>query len=198
MIDVRPIDYKVAIDYLLPRHYSGRKPQVKYAFGLYEETVLVGVITYGIPASRPLCIGVLGIEHYASIIELNRVCITGAITASSSFLATTLKMIKKHNLVVVSYADMAMGHIGTLYQATNFIYTGATKRRTDRYTEGNKHSRHYDKDAVEVYRKVRSAKHSTFTLHAIRPTRKNSWVCSSIRLNLIQVVRHNNMFWVTF
>jgi hypothetical protein len=33
--------------------------------------------------------------------------------------------------IVVSYADTAMGHIGYIYQASNFLFTGTTKERTD-------------------------------------------------------------------
>ena len=52
-----------------------------------------------------------------------------------------------------------MNHHGYIYQACNFLYTGCTKERTDKYVPGGKHSRHYNKDEVEVYRKVRSPKH---------------------------------------
>jgi hypothetical protein len=52
-----------------------------------------------------------------------------------------------------------MNHSGYIYQACNFIYTGVTKKRTDKYTEGNKHSRHYDNSKQEGKRKVRSSKH---------------------------------------
>jgi hypothetical protein len=52
-----------------------------------------------------------------------------------------------------------MNHHGYVYQACNFLYTGETKRRTDKYTEGNKHGRHYDNDKQSGFRKVRSAKH---------------------------------------
>ncbi|WBF81098.1 hypothetical protein FMLHJGGC_00045 [Staphylococcus phage BSwM-KMM1] len=51
-----------------------------------------------------------------------------------------------------------MNHHGYIYQATNFIYTGSTKERTDMYTEGNKHSRHYNEDNKHL-RKVRTSKH---------------------------------------
>ncbi|WKV24111.1 acetyltransferase [Bacillus phage PSYJ-YH] len=51
-----------------------------------------------------------------------------------------------------------MNHHGYIYQATNFIYTGKTKGRTDKYTEGNKHSRHYTNDNNHL-RKVRSSKY---------------------------------------
>ena len=51
-----------------------------------------------------------------------------------------------------------MKHQGSIYQACNFLFTGTTKERTDKYTEGNKHSRHY-KNENNHLRKVRTAKH---------------------------------------
>ena len=64
-----------------------------------------------------------------------------------------------NNLILVSYADTKMNHNGYIYQATNWIYTGKTKERTDIGT-GNNHSRHYDKNLdYSVNRKFRSSKH---------------------------------------
>ena len=56
------IEYKEAISFLLPRHYSGRKPSITYAFGYYEDEVLKAVCTFGKPASNSLCVGVCGKE----------------------------------------------------------------------------------------------------------------------------------------
>lgn len=39
-----------------------------------------------------------------------------------------------------------MNHCGYIYQATNWIYTGAIKERTDKYVPLGKHSRHYNDD----------------------------------------------------
>ena len=47
-------------------------------------------------------------------------------------------------------------HVGYVYQATNWMYTGLTKPRTDKYSESG-HSRHYAPD--EKRRQVRTAKH---------------------------------------
>jgi hypothetical protein len=52
-----------------------------------------------------------------------------------------------------------MSHHGYIYQATNWIYTGATKERTDIGFEDGKHSRHYDKNIDYSNRKFRSSKH---------------------------------------
>jgi len=49
-------------EWLLKKHYAKRIPQIMYAFGLYDDIQLVGVITYGIPASPSLCMGICGKE----------------------------------------------------------------------------------------------------------------------------------------
>lgn len=71
----KEIDYKTAIDFLLPRHYSGRKPQVKWAFGWFDNNNnLLAVCTFGKPASNSLCIGVCGEKYKSNVYELNRLC----------------------------------------------------------------------------------------------------------------------------
>lgn len=157
---MKEISYKEAIDFLLPLHYSGRKPSVSFAFGYFEDSVLKAVYTFGKPASNSLCIGVCGKELSSKVFELNRLCVNGEINIQlSKFVSWCLNQLKPLNLIIVSYADTQMNHCGYIYQATNWVYAGKTKRRTDKYVEGNKHSRHYDKDALELVRKVRSAKH---------------------------------------
>jgi|TARA_R100000656_G_C3924185_1_gene123455 hypothetical protein len=52
--------------------------------------------------------------------------------------------------IVVSYADISQGHHGYIYQATNWIYTGLSAKRTDSQIIGEenngKHARHlFDK-----------------------------------------------------
>ena len=46
--------------WLLNIHYAKRIPNIMYAFGLYENNNLVGVITYGMPPTPWLCSGVCG------------------------------------------------------------------------------------------------------------------------------------------
>lgn len=160
MREIINIRYKTAIDFLLPKHYSGRKPVVTYAFGYYENNILKAVCTFGKPASNSLCIGVCGKEYTDKVFELNRVCVDGEIKIQlSEFISTCLKRLKHKNLIIISYADTQMNHNGYIYQATNWIYTGMTKPRTDKYVDGNKHSRHYDNENQKGLRKYRSAKH---------------------------------------
>lgn len=143
----------------MPKHYAGRKPQVTKAFGWYEDNRLVAVCTFGKPASPQLCDGICGKEFSSSVYELNRLVRVEDFDGQlSQFISGCLRELKKENWIVVSYADSGMTHHGYIYQATNFIYTGCTKQRTDRYVEG-KHSRHADFDNPKGIRQVRTAKH---------------------------------------
>ena len=154
------ISYKQAVDFLLPRHYSGRKPSITFSFGYFENNELKAVCTFGKPASNSLCIGVCGKEYSEKVFELNRLCVDGEIEIQlSKFVAWCLNELKAKDLILVSYADTQMNHNGYIYQATNWIYTGMTKARTDKYVEGGKHSRHYDNENQNGLRKYRSAKH---------------------------------------
>lgn len=154
------LEYKEAVDFLLPLHYSGRVPSISYAFGYFEDDMLKAVITYGKPASNALCKGVCGEEFSSKVYELNRMCAVDSIEIQlSKFVSWTLRYLKQFGLIIVSYADTIMNHNGYVYQACNFIYTGKTKERTDKYVDGNKHSRHYSKEQDNSLRKFRSAKH---------------------------------------
>jgi hypothetical protein len=121
-----------------------------FAFGLYEnDTVfaeLLGCIIYGKPASPSLCVGVCGAEESERVIELTRLWIKdGTPKNTESFLiGRTLKMLPKEYDIVVSYAEIDAGHIGTVYQATNWIYTGLSDRHIEWRLDGEsgQHSRH--------------------------------------------------------
>ena len=157
---VKSIDSYLCKDWLLNKHYAKRLCSISYSFGLFNNDILIGILTIGKPASNQLCIGVCGIENSKYVYELNRLCINDSIEKNllSYFLSKSLKMIKD-NMILISYADTKMNHIGYIYQATNWIYTGKTKERTDIGFEDGKHSRHYNKDIDYTNRKFRSSKH---------------------------------------
>ena len=128
--------------WLLEKHYAKRMCPISFAFGLYDDEQLIGVVTYGIPASPFLCMGVCGINNKDKVLELNRLCLNDGVKNGASFLVSkSLQMLPKPT-IVVSYADTAMGHVGYIYQASNFLFTGTTKERTDMVGEDGKHSRH--------------------------------------------------------
>jgi hypothetical protein len=156
-VKVLPIKSYEVEPWLLQKHYAKRIPSIVYSFGLYEDGLLVGICTYGIPASPFLCIGICGPEHKDKVIELNRLCIDTKTKNAASFLVGgSLKQLPKP-MIVVSYADTAQNHVGYVYQASNFLFTGTTKARTDMAGDDGKHSRHNNGDREN--RVYRSAKH---------------------------------------
>ena len=151
---------KEAWDFLKPRHYAGRKPQISKAFGWEISGELVAVCTFGKPASPSLCRGICGEENSKYVYELNRLCrIEELQEPLSAFVSACLRRLRAENWIIVSFSDTGMHHNGYIYQACNFLYTGCTKERTDKYTENGKHARHYDNDKQGKYRVVRTAKH---------------------------------------
>lgn len=175
--EIKYIDTKTAREFLLPLHYSGRTTSISHAFGWYIENRLVAVCTFGKPASNTLCFGVCGKEHSHQVFELNRLCRVDDLQEQlSAFVSACLRRLRTDHLIIVSYSDTEMNHHGYIYQACNFIYTGVTKERTDKYTEGNKHSRHYKAEDQKGLRKVRSAKHRYIFFCTHNAREKKEWM----------------------
>lgn len=166
---VLPIKTEEAVPWIMQKHYAKRLPSISYAFGLYEENQLVGVVTYGIPASNSLCEGICGKKYKEYVIELNRLCLLNNVKNQSSFLVgNSIKMLPKPK-VIVSYADIGQGHVGYVYQATNFLFTGTTKERTDMSAGEGKHSRHAKDPLI---RQFRTAKHRYVYIHGNKTEKK--------------------------
>lgn len=165
-----------AWDFLKPRHYAGRKPQISKAFGWKISGELVAVCTFGKPASPSLCNGICGVEHSASVYELNRLCRIDELQEPlSAFVSACLRRLRTGNWIIVSYSDTGMHHNGYIYQACNFLYTGQTKQRTDKYVPNGKHSRHYNNDEQGRYRVVRTAKNRYVYFATFSKPLKKKW-----------------------
>ena len=127
-----------AAPWLLEKHYAGRIPPISFAFGAYDKGNLIGVVTYGIPASATLRAGICGSRWSQSVIELNRLVCENHPNIASQLVGRSLQMLPKPS-IVVSYADTEQGHIGYVYQACNFIYTGLSAKRTNWKIKGLEH-----------------------------------------------------------
>lgn len=150
------ISAKEATEFILPRHYAGRKPQISYAFGWFFNGQLKAVVTFGKPASPALCKGICGDEFATNVIELNRLVRTEDMNEPlSQFVAAAIRRLSFEDRIIVSYSDKGMSHNGYIYQALNFLFTGQTKERLQFHVP-NGHSRHGSKDSE--LREVRTAK----------------------------------------
>jgi len=137
--EVAAIERNQCEEYILKIHYAKRWPSVSYAFGLYLNGILCGVVTYGSPPSSTLKKGIAGDEYKADILELNRLCLKNNVKNEASILVgRSLRALPKEK-IVVSFADIAQGHSGYVYQATNFIYCGLSAKRTDWKVKGKEH-----------------------------------------------------------
>ena len=156
--EIRQIPFSETKHWILNIHYAKRLPSISYAYGLYRHDEMVGMVSYGTPASPSLCKGICGEEHRSKVIELNRLVLRDNLPNEASFLVSrSLKMLPKPK-VVVSYADVGgQFHAGIVYQATNWLFTGTTRPRTDMAGKDGKHSRHHLGDRTN--RINRTAKH---------------------------------------
>ena len=161
------IDSRTAAQLVVAKHYLHRRPPIIHAFGLYVHGRLLGVVTYGTPASRHLQMGACPSDP-SKVIELNRLWLDDALPTNSEswFVSRTLRMLPSR--IVVSYADPLWGHFGYIYRALNFRYAGWTDmdRKTPRYdyipTDPTKHTRDAFRDGPGLsgvaYRRRRVAK----------------------------------------
>jgi hypothetical protein len=117
-----------------------------FAYGLFDGEEMIGCVIYGKPASNALCVGVCGPDESSKVLELTRLWIKdGTPKNTESFLiGRSLRLLPEDKDIIVSYAEIWAGHIGIVYQATNWIYTGMSDRHVEWRLDGKSasHSRH--------------------------------------------------------
>lgn len=119
-------------------HYSKSVPVNPFAFSVFNDSnEWCGCILYSAGANN----------HIASpyslkmgqVIELTRMALNGKQESTSKALSLSLKLLKSYIplvKLVVSFADTAQNHIGTIYQATNWYYTETLKTTPDYFFRG--------------------------------------------------------------
>jgi hypothetical protein len=117
---------KEAINYACKKfHYSHSVPVNSVGYSVFNDDKFCGVIIYGRGANNNLAKS-FGLKQ-GEVIELVRVALNGEQGITSKAVAISLKLIKKDvplAKLIVSYADEAQGHKGTIYQATNWVFVG--------------------------------------------------------------------------
>lgn len=187
---------KEAWDFLKPRHYAGRKPQITCAYGWQIDGELVAVATFGKPASPSLCVGLCGQDNSQYVYELNRLCRTNELQHPlSQFVGAILRRLRSRNWIIVSYSDRGMHHNGYIYQACNFFYTGYTKERTDKYVPSGKHSRHYKNEEQGDYRVLRTSKNRYVFFATRNKSLKKRWM-ESLKYPILDYPKEQNENYV--
>lgn len=123
---VAPAPYEAAVYAVTHWHYSRKMPSSKSVhFGAWEDSRFIGAVIYGRGANHHMA-GQYGLR-ITEVAELTRVALDRHQTPVTQIVASTLRQLRAQNpglRLVVSYADTAQGHLGVIYQAGGWIYTG--------------------------------------------------------------------------
>ena len=130
---------KESADYAVKNwHYSRCLPVGKLVkFGVWEDKKFIGVVIFSRGASPHLG-KALDLDQ-TEVCELTRVALNKHDAPVSQIVAKALTELKKSNpalRAVISFADPKEGHIGGIYKAGNWIYTGKSNEVTEYFIEG--------------------------------------------------------------
>lgn len=150
-LSVRLISKDIAKDIIVNNHYSGIWTKVSYAIGLFYlsndehkffggiNEKLIGVACYGDPVGRHSGASICEILDRTEVLELTRLFVFDGYGSNieSWFVGKTFQWLRDnapHIKALVSYSDPKAGHLGTVYQATNWIYQGNRIRPNDSWS----------------------------------------------------------------
>ena len=139
-VTVERTDKDMVYDMVTKKHYAGRWTGSTDIFGVYYEMgehsffddmdrKLIGVLLYGHTVARNGVKSISETLENKEVLELKRLWIEDGYGSNieSYVISQSLKQIRKDKpevKVIISYADPAEGHVGTIYKATNWLYQG--------------------------------------------------------------------------
>ena len=175
-LTVRPISHRAAKELLVRNHYLHTMPGgTKLAFGIFSGKRLMGTVTLGV--------GPFNVHRLVAgstrddCLVLSRLWLADDLpkNSESRVLAVILRSLGRDTSVkfLVTYADPTAGHVGTIYQATGWLYTGMSEpsvlydigdgvlrnSRTLGHAYGTRSSRYFSEHGVELKGMRQEAKH---------------------------------------
>lgn len=181
-IKVKPVPFMVAKGIMVRYHYLHSLPGgTVLAFGVFWGSRLMGAVTLGAgPANAyRLVDGAVADD----CLTLSRFWLSDELprNSESRTIGIILRTMRKHSGIrfLVSYADPSHGHIGVIYQATGWLYTGLSSA-TPLYDLGDGIGRH-----------SRSVAH-TYGTHSLRYFKANGVPAKAIPGN----AKHRYIYFV--
>lgn len=129
-LTVRPVPIAVAKVLLVRHHYLHTMPGgTQLAFGVFAGPRLLGAATLGVgPKNAHRLVAGAAPDD---CLTLTRLWLADELprNSESHVLGQVLRALRRHTAIrfVLSYADPAQGHVGTIYQASNWLYTGLSE-----------------------------------------------------------------------
>ena len=175
-LEVKPIPVTVAKGLIVRHHYLHSLPGgTKLSFGVLLGRRLMGAVTLGVgPYNIPSLVEGATAED---CLALTRLWLSDCLpkNCESRVLGIILRSLRGRTNVrfLVSYADPSQGHVGGIYQATNWLYTGLSEvmplydlgdgqlrhSRSLSHAFGSHSIRHFARNNVQVKLVAQSPKH---------------------------------------
>lgn len=136
---VEQVSVRFARSYIAKYHYTQSMPDsTLFCFAGWYGQKLAGVAVFGMGGSKARYTSVIADIKNGEYAELTRLWCPDAAprNTESRLIAASIKMLPLRIKLLLSYADDGMGHKGTIYRATNWLYVGATNA-SDVLVDGN-------------------------------------------------------------
>ena len=150
---VKQISCKVARPYIATFHYSQTMPDSSlYIYAGYLDNRLCGIVVYGMGCGKNQYTSIIPDIKNGHYVELTRLWCANDMpkNTESKLISESLKLLPSEIKLVLSFSDESKGHVGIIYQATNWYYLGINKGGKMLVTEDGieKHPR-----LIGIYRK---------------------------------------------
>lgn len=178
-LKVRPLPNAIASAVITKNHYLHAYPgATKLAFGVFLGSSLMGAVTLGAGPSQVFRL-VEGASRH-DCMTLTRVWLSDDLpqNSESRVLAFIIRQVRKYSAIkfLVTYADPAMGHVGIIYQALGWKYTGLSEP-TPLYDLGDGHLRHPRSVGASLgTRSVRYLRKAGFNVSTIEQAGKHRYI----------------------
>ena len=175
-IQIKPIQVRVAKELLIREHYLHSMPGgTRLTFGVFRDSRMLGAIALGVgPTNAYRLVEGAGPRD---CLTLSRLWLSDDLppNSESRVIGVLFKALRRNTSLkfLISYADPAQGHVGTIYQATNWTYSGlsqatplydlgdgqARHSRSVSHTHGTHSLRHFANHGMDVKLVLQSQKH---------------------------------------
>jgi hypothetical protein len=167
---IKPIERTTGNSIIKREHYSHSvTPGTKWTLGVFYKQFLYGVIQLGKGVQPKATMQSVKDTKMDEWLELNRFWLHDDLgkNAESKVLSLMFKWIAENDTKIkwlVSFADGMMGKVGTIYQATNWIYTGFNKVGGMWLTNDGRRLHN-----LHLYFKLKDTKRETIEAHYGKP-----------------------------